>query len=91
MSVQLQARGKGLCPVNTNCTSDSLAGFLEREGYTDIKVVTVKEGVKKSARNNTKPEASRVERRPSADLPAPDRKKDTAPARRRVTRTPRVK
>lgn len=38
MSVILQARGKGLPPVNSDCTSDSLAAFLEREGYTDIRV-----------------------------------------------------
>lgn len=43
MSTLLQARGEGLPPVNTSCTSDSLAAFLEREGYTDVRVVAVKE------------------------------------------------
>lgn len=60
----LQARGEGLCPVNTECTTDSLVGFLEREGYTDIRVIAAGDKPKKGKPSeHTQPAASRPARR----------------------------
>ena len=73
MSTQLQARGEGLCPVNVEGHTDSLVAFLEREGYTDIRVVhprakAVKDSGSTSTRRTTTAPAARrvVTRRPRA-------------------------
>ena len=83
----MQARGKGLCPVNTSCTSASLAEFLAREGYTDIRVAS-SPAKKKVDSVTSKPETRRGFGRSSAGSSTKDRHEDTTPAARRRYRTP---
>lgn len=62
MSV-LQARGEGLCPINTDAGSESFIAWLRREGYTSIRRVATNKPKKVKSRVDTKPPARRAPRR----------------------------
>lgn len=57
MRMQLQARGEGLPPINTMPMSEdsSLWKWLEREGYTNIMNVAIKDEGRSSAPAKSRP------------------------------------
>jgi hypothetical protein len=55
--VTLQARGKGLAPINTTGGSQSFLDWLAREGYTDIKWVEGKSNGRRAHRDADPPDA----------------------------------